>query len=143
MSTHHETMIIDATDARLGRMATHAAKAALHGKTVVIINCEEALIVGARKNILEKYVWKRELGRPTKGPFLPRMPDRFVRRVVRSMLPYKTPHGRDAFERVMCYIGTPEQFAGKGVRVEDRPAFRFMKVKELCTLLGGRTEAVQ
>lgn len=138
-----DTFIIDATDARLGRMATHAAKAALHGKTVVIVNCEEALIVGARKNILEKYVWKREIGRPTKGPFLPRMPDRFVRRVVRSMLPYKTPHGRAAFERVMCYIGTPEEFAGKGVRVEDTPAFRFMKVKELCTLLGGRVEAAQ
>jgi large subunit ribosomal protein L13 len=133
--------IIDATDARVGRMATHAAKAALHGKSVIIINCEHAIIVGARTNILEKYIHRRELGRHTKGPFLPRMPDRFVRRIVRSMLPYKTPHGRVAFERVMCYIGTPAQFAGKGVRVEDRPAFRAMKIGELCTLIGGRTEA--
>jgi len=143
MNTHTETLVIDATDARLGRMVTHAAKAALHGKNVVIVNCEEAIIVGARKNILEKYIWKREIGRPTKGPFLPRMPDRFVRRVVRSMLPYKTPHGRAAYERVMCYIGTPEQFAGKGVQIENTPAFRFVKVKELCTLLGGRAEIVQ
>jgi large subunit ribosomal protein L13 len=143
MNTHVETFVIDATDSRVGRMATHAAKAALHGKKVVIINCEEAIIVGARKNILEKYIWKRDLGRPTKGPFVPRMPDRFVRRIVRSMLPYKTPHGREAFARVMCYIGTPEEFKGQGVPVENLPAFRFIKIKELCDLLGGRSEPKQ
>ena len=143
MNTHIETFVIDATDARVGRMATHAAKAALHGKNVIIVNCEEAIIVGARKNILEKYIWKRDIGRPTKGPFVPRMPDRFVRRIIRSMLPYKTPHGRAAFHRVMCYIGTPEEFKGKSVQIENLPAFRFIKIKELCDLLGGRSEPKQ
>jgi large subunit ribosomal protein L13 len=141
MNTQIETLVIDATDARVGRMATHVAKAALHGKRVVVVNCQDAIIVGARKNILEKYMWKRDIGRPTKGPFLPRMPDRFVRRIIRSMLPYKTPHGREAFHRIMCYIDTPEEFKGKGVPIENKPAFRFVKIGELCTLLGGRTEA--
>ena len=133
--------IIDATDARLGRMATHAAKAALHGKRVVVVNCESAVITGDRKAILARFIQKREWGRPTKGPFFPRMPDRFVRRVIRSMLPYKTPHGRDAFHRVECYIGTPQEFNGKGTQLENGPAERRMKLGELCTLLGGRTEA--
>jgi large subunit ribosomal protein L13 len=132
--------VIDATDARLGRMATHAAKAALQGKKVVIVNCEEAIITGNRKQILAHYIWARDIGRPTKGPFVPRMPDRFVRRIVRSMLPYKTPHGREAFHRVQCYIGTPKGYEGKAVQVEANPATRSIRVRELCTLLGGRAE---
>ena len=143
MNTTIETFIVDATDARVGRMATHVAKAALHGKRVVVINCEEAIIVGNRKSILAKYIWKRDLGRPTKGPFVPRMPDRFVRRIIRSMLPYKTPHGRAAFHRVECYIGTPAEFTGKGVQLENLPAFRFIKIRELCQLIGGRSEATE
>jgi large subunit ribosomal protein L13 len=121
-------------------MATHAAKAVLEGGSVVIINCEEAVITGSRESIMNKYVHMRQIGRPTKGPFLPRMPDRFVRRVVRSMLPYKSPHGREAFERVQCYIGSPEEYKGKGQQIENKPAERRMKVGELCTLLGGRTQ---
>lgn len=131
-------MIIDATDSRLGRMATQVAKAALHGETVVVVNCEEAIITGSKQMVLEKYVMRRQLGRPTKGPFLPRMPDRFVRRVIRSMLPYKSPHGRAAFERVQCYIGMPKEFEGKATKLKTKPAMRSMKVKELCTLMGGR-----
>jgi len=132
-------MIIDATNSRLGRMATHAAKAALEGEEVVIVNCEEAVITGKKQVIVGQYVWKRDLGRPTKGPFVPRMPDRFVRRIVRSMLPYKSPRGVAAFKRVQCYIGTPKEFEGKGVQLENKPSERCLKVKELCKLLGGRS----
>lgn len=132
--------IIDATDARLGRMATHAAKAALEGKKVTIINCEHAVITGSKRDILAHYIQKREWGRPTKGPFFPRMPDRFVRRIVRSMVPYKTPRGRAAFHRIQCYIGAPAGYEGKGVQLENKQAMRRMKVGELCTLLGGRTQ---
>ena len=134
------TFVIDATDARVGRMATHVAKAALQGQTVIVVNCEEAVMTGNRTNILEKYIWKRDIGRPTKGPFVPRMPDRFVRRIIRSMLPYKTPHGRVAFHRVQCYIGSPEQYKGKGVHIENKPSERRIKIGELCTLIGGRVK---
>ncbi len=133
-------LIIDATDARLGRMATHAAKAALEGRKVTIINCEQAVITGSKSDILAHYIQKREWGRPTKGPFFPRMPDRFVRRIVRSMVPYKTPHGRVAFHRIQCYIGVPSGYEGKGVQLENKQSTRRMKVGELCTLLGGRTQ---
>lgn len=137
--TQEQPLIIDATDSRVGRMATHAAKAALNGRTVVVVNCEEAVIVGTRRAILEKYIHIRQLGRPTKGPFLPRMPDRFVRRIIRSMLPYKTSRGSDAFKRIMCYIGTPEEYAGKAQPMENLPAETRMKIKELCTLIGGHS----
>ena len=139
MSTQQHAFVIDATDARLGRMATHAAKAALEGKHVVIVNCEEAVITGRKEDILNNYIQKREWGRPTKGPFWPRNPDRFVRRIVRGMLPYKTARGRDAYERVMCYAGVPKEFEGKGVALENSQAMRRMKIKDLCRLLGGRT----
>ena len=46
-------IIIDATDAALGRMATFAAKQALNGKKVIILNSEDAIITGKKHAILD------------------------------------------------------------------------------------------
>ena len=81
-------MIIDATNLILGRMAAFAAKKALLGEKVDIINCEKAVVSGSKRDVLARYKQKRE--RTTiKGPFFPKVADRFVRRTVRGMLPYK------------------------------------------------------
>lgn len=109
--------IIDASGLVLGRMASKVAKLALQGEEVRIVNCEKAVISGKKKQMLERWKTKVNWTDPHKGPFHQLMPDRFVRRVVRGMLPKKKwsegSRGRQAFSRVMCYIGVPQELKGK------------------------------
>jgi len=106
-------MIIDATDLIMGRLAAFAAKQALLGEKIEIVNCEKAVITGRRKFIFAKYRHKRERGTPRKGPFILRRPSAIVKRTIRGMLPYKQGKGKIAFKNIMCYEGLPEVYAGK------------------------------
>lgn len=136
-------MIIDAKDLILGRVATVAAKKALLGETVDIVNCEHAVVSGDKQEVLRLYKRKKERG-TFKGPIFFRSPDRFVRRTVRGMLPYKQPKGRAAFERIMCYVGVPPEFAGKKLEtiaeanVAKLPSNKYVRVREICRSLGGK-----
>ena len=133
------TKIIDAEGAVLGRLATHIAKELLNGESIAIINAEKAIITGKRKTIKERYTQKREVGTYRKGPFFPRMPDRLVKRTIRGMIPYQTPHGRSAYKRLKCYIGIPKDFQGKESEkipaAQKQPA-EFMTVGDLSRSLG-------
>ncbi len=137
-------MIIDATDLILGRMAAKAAKAALLGETVDVVNCEKALITGNKKDIIAKYRHRLELGQPQKGPYIQRKADRFVRRTIRGMLPFKQAKGRAAYERVKCYIGIPGEFKDqkaetiKGVSIHKVPNLKYITVHEVCRQIGGK-----
>ena len=71
-------MIIDATNLVLGRFSTVAAKKALLGEQVDIINSEKAVIAGDKKVVFAKYKNIRERGAPLVGPYFPRETDRFV-----------------------------------------------------------------
>ena len=122
-------MIIDAEDLILGRMISYVAKRALLGEKIDIVNCEKAIVTGNKENIFEKYRLRRNLGGPFKGPFLPRIPDRFVRRIVRGMLPYKQEKGRIAFKRVMCYNSIPNEF--KNMKMEKIKEADISRVKSL------------
>jgi len=135
---------IDATNAILGRLGSFTAKHALLGNTVNIFNCEKAIITGLPSITRERY-YKRmfDLGRPQKGPFATRMPDRFVRRSIRNMVGYKTSRGEAAFDRIMCYIGVPTKFKDKKLskvskQVSEVPSLRFQTVGDLCVSLGGK-----
>jgi large subunit ribosomal protein L13 len=138
-------IIIDAKELILGRLATFAAKRALQGEEVQIMHCEDAVITGTKENIVANYQRKRSLG-TFKGPFYSRMSDRFVKRTIRGMLPYKTPHGREAYKRIRCHIGVPEELLGRekeaiqvpSAHVSKLPSFKFMTVKQICTILGGK-----
>ncbi|MBW2969623.1 50S ribosomal protein L13 [Candidatus Woesearchaeota archaeon] len=135
---------IDATNAIVGRLATYVAKQALLGNSVNIFNCESAVISGKFSFVRHKwYLRFFDLGRPEKGPFRSRMPDRFVRRSIRGMLDYKHERGRSAFERVMCYIGVPEKFKDKKLikvskEAKSLPSHYYVKVGDLCKSLGGK-----
>lgn len=137
-------MIIDATDLILGRMASVAAKKALLGEEIKIVNCEKAVITGSKKYLLEKYKSKRDKGVPLKGPYFPRMPDRIVRRTIRGMLPYKKPRGRDAFKRVMCYIGVPDEFSRektitiKEANLSKLPTLKYLTIRQISKNLGAK-----
>ncbi|MFP4524428.1 MAG: 50S ribosomal protein L13 [Candidatus Woesearchaeota archaeon] len=135
-------MIIDATDTILGRLATYAAKQALLGEDVAIINVEKAVVSGAKRDVIQKYRQRYARGVPSKGPYIHRSADRFVRRTVRGMLPYKTVRGREAFKRVMCYKGAPKEFEGKDAVKLDAtkaklPNTKYVTVKTITENLGG------
>lgn len=132
---------IDATDLIVGRMATVVAKRALLGEAINIVNCENAVMSGDRDEIFAKYKNKRKRGIPTKGPFLPRRPDMFVKRIIRGMLPYKQYKGDVAFKRIKCYIGLPENLKEKietikKANVSKLPNYRYVKVGNICINLG-------
>ncbi len=137
-------MIIDATDMIVGRLSTYVAKQALLGEKVDIINCEKAVISGDRKEIIAKYKqrWNRTTIR--KGPFLPRMPDRFLRRIIRGMLPHKQEKGLVAYKRILCYQGVPPEFQGKPVQkvpaahLSERQPRNTVQVSDICQELGAK-----
>ncbi|MBI2565139.1 50S ribosomal protein L13 [Candidatus Woesearchaeota archaeon] len=137
-------LIIDATNAIVGRLASYIAKQALLGNSVVVLNSEKALFSGDPKVVAEKYrLRKSEIGRPQKGPFIPSLPERFLKRVIRGMLPHKQGRGRDAFKRIMCYRSVPSEFEGKKAilpSVADstkRKFVKFVSVQQVCKYLGG------
>jgi large subunit ribosomal protein L13 len=124
-------MIIDATNLILGRLAAKAAKLALLGEQVIIINCENAVISGKKEIILQKFKTKEHRTQPFKGPFAKRMPDRIVRAAIRGMLPHgrwsEGSRGRLALNRIKCFIGVPEEF--KGQKFETFPEISVNNLK--------------
>ena len=104
--------IYDGAGMILGRLAVHVAKDALLGEKVNVVNCEKVVISGKKTKTFanEKQKRKRK-GYPLKSAKHTRLPDRFVRRAIRGMLPWKQTRGREAFKKVMCYRGVPEEFA--------------------------------
>jgi len=136
--------VIDGEGAVAGRIASYSAKEALKGEEIAILNCEKAIITGNKRRIFEKYKRISELGNQFKGPFLSRMPDRFVRRVIRGMLPYKHGKGKDAFKRIMCYMSVPIQFNDKKMEtikeadISRVKSLKYTTVGEICKLLRGK-----
>ncbi|MBU0471492.1 MAG: 50S ribosomal protein L13 [Nanoarchaeota archaeon] len=137
-------MIIDATNLILGRFATVVAKKSLQGEQIDIVNCEKAVIVGKKEKVLAKYRNTRERGAPLVGPYFPRMTDRFVRRTIRGMIPYKQPKGKEAFKRIMCYKGTPIDLQNKKIEtikeanVSRLSHTKYLTVETICKFLGGK-----
>jgi large subunit ribosomal protein L13 len=135
-------IIIDAADLILGRLASFAAKKVLLGEEVRIINSEKAVISGNKRYLLEKYKNKFDRGATLFGPYFPRRPEYIVRRTIRGMLPFKTTRGREAYRRVLCYIGAPEEFASQNVitlkeaNLSKLPTTRYLYVKDISKHLG-------
>jgi len=130
-------IVINAENLILGRLATFVAKQALLGQEVRVINAEKAIVSGRRKSILAERKNAHDRGIPTKGPFIPRMADRYVRRTIRGMLPHRQSKGADAYKRILCYVGVPEEFKDAEVtnldyaKVEKLPTLNYIPVSEI------------
>jgi large subunit ribosomal protein L13 len=137
-------MIIDANNTILGRLGTYAAKKAMLGEKVDIVNCEGAVITGNVSRILADYRKFLERGTHAKGPFTYRMPDKFVKRSIRGMLPYKKERGKMAFANIKCYIGVPSNLKDqkmdsiKGAQLEKLPNLKYTTVKNVCMHIGAK-----
>ncbi len=133
-------MIIDATDAVLGRLASVTAKKLLCGEDVIIINSEKTVVTGKKKMVFERFFHKRERGDPKKGPFYPRYPDMILRRVIRGMLPYKKPKGRAALKRLKVYRGNPENMkkVEKIIKSTEELECRYITLEQLSRRMGAK-----
>ena len=104
-------IIVDAANGILGRIASYAAKQALLGKKVLVLNCSNALITGNRRTTISIYQHKRALGGSSlKGPFFPKLTDKLMKRTIRGMIPYKQERGRLALKRIKCYTDIPKEY---------------------------------
>ena len=134
-------MILDAKDLIAGRIGTVVAKKAILGEEIFIVNADLAVITGSKKNILAKYSTQDVRGEPFHGPFLPKIPDRFLKRMIRGMLPYKLGKGRAAFKRIKCYKGVPKAFQDKNLETIEKAhvaktqTLKYLTIGEVCRLL--------
>ncbi len=132
-------IVIDAQGMVLGRLASFAAKKALQGKKIIIINSEKAIITGRPKDILSKYLKKTELGRGVqKGPIILRAPEEIARRAIRGMVGRKKTRGREAFRKIKCYKGMPEDYTKKEIekiQISKKTPLNFITLEELSKLI--------
>ena len=126
--------IINGEENRLGRIASYAAKQALKGEDIAIINCEKIIITGNKRNIQERFYEKRRMGSSSqKGPRISIKKELIVKRAIRGMLPdHRKGRGRTAFKKIKCYVGIPKEFQGKDIEnLKTNKAFKSIKIQEL------------
>lgn len=145
-------MILNAENQTLGRLLSYAAKKALSGEEVIIVNAEKAVVSGKKESILSENLRRLEIknkGNYTRGPFHYKQPDRYVKKALRGMLPYNKPRGVEAFKRVRVYVGMPEEELRrkhnidlkkeKPYELKARGHFEeYATVGEICECIGGR-----
>lgn len=131
----------------LGRLATQAAKDLLLGEEVKVVNCDKIVISGKKTNTFTQERKKRlRKGYPLKSNKLSRVPEMFVKRTIRGMLPWKQSRGREAFKQLRCYQGVPEDLNNQKMismekaSVKKLPNLQYITVKEVCQQLGGKVE---
>ncbi len=125
--------VIDGKNAVMGRLASYAAKEALKGEEIAILNCEQVIITGNKESILREFKEQRSrVGWGQTGPKHIKASDRIVKRVIRGMLPnYREGRGREAFKRIKCYIGVPKEFEGvKKIVSGKEKKIKFSRVGE-------------
>jgi large subunit ribosomal protein L13 len=126
--------VIDGKNAVMGRLASYAAKEALKGEEITIVNCEQIIITGNREFIERDFQEKRErVGSGQKGPKISRTSEKIVKRAIRGMLPdHRVGRGKDAFKRIKCYVSIPLEFKdSKKVSFNDEDKLKYIKVKEI------------
>ena len=101
-------------------------------------------MTGNRDEILARYKQKRDRGTHSTGPFIHRMPDAIVKRIVRGMLPYKQEKGKNAFKRIKCHISIPDEFKDqkmesfKDAHTSKLPTDKFIKIKDISKFMGAK-----
>ncbi len=105
--------LVNAEGLIVGRLCSKVAKRLLNGEEVIILNAEKAVFSGKRKSKVAEAHLFLEVGAPERGPFHYRRPDRFLRKTVRGMLPFKQPKGKNAYKRLKVFMGIPRKLEGQ------------------------------
>lgn len=126
--------IIDGKNAVLGRLASYAAKESLKGEEINIVNCEQIIITGNKRDIEADIQKRREMiGSGQKGPHISRTSEKIVKRAIRGMLPdHRTGRGKEAFKKIKCYVGVPAEFKdAKKISFHNEDKLKYIQVKEI------------
>ncbi|QOV23901.1 50S ribosomal protein L13 [Anabaenopsis elenkinii] len=118
-SLEHEWYLVDATDKRLGRLASEIAMI-LRGKNkpeftphmdtgdfVIVVNAEKVAVTGKKRS---QKLYRRHSGRPggmkteTFAKLQQRLPERILEHAVKGMLP-KNSLGKQLFTKLKVYAG--------------------------------------
>lgn len=137
MTEERKEVIIDAKGAVLGRMASLAAKQALRGNTVAVVNAEQAIITGRQSVVLDDFLHKIRLGHTAqKGPLFSKMPTSICSRAIRGMIGWKNPRGKVIFKNIKCYVGVPQMYESSE-KITFKPA-RGITLAKLSAFAGQR-----
>ncbi len=126
--------VIDGTNAIMGRLASFAAKEALKGEEITVVNCEKVIITGNRKNIEKEFLEKKSrYGSSQKGPKHHQTNEKIVKRAIRGMLPnHREGRGREAYKRIKCYVKVPKEFEeAKKILLGHDKKNKFIEVNHL------------
>jgi large subunit ribosomal protein L13 len=123
----HNWYIVDATDQRLGRLASEIATR-LRGKDkptftphmdtgdfIIVINAEKVAVTGKKRT---QKIYRRHSGRPggmkteTFAKLQVRLPERIVEEAIRGMLPHNS-LGRQLFTKLKVYAGPDHPHAAQ------------------------------
>ncbi len=126
-------VVIDGTNALLGRLASYAAKQTLRGHEVAIVNCSQVVVSGNPRSVIKEYMVSRQRGgHSLNGPFFPKSPERIVKRTIRGMLPHLQERGKTALGRVKCYNTIPEELKeAKKVQAGREKNIKTISLQEL------------
>jgi len=129
-------IIIDGNGAVFGRICSFAAKRALEGNEIIVVNSEKTIMTGNKKDIIAKYsAIRKKGGHSQKGPKLSNVPHRILKRAIRGMLPdHRKGQGKETLKRIKCYDGMPDEFKDeKMIKVNAPKKLKFMELKELAS----------
>jgi len=127
-------IIIDGKGAVFGRLCSYAAKQALEGNEIVILNSERVVMTGNKTSNIAKYTQMRAKGGTTiKGPFTPRVAFMLLKRGIKRMLPdFRMGIGKEALSKIKCYNGVPKEFEKeKAIKVFEAKSGKYIELKEL------------
>ena len=123
----------------MGRLAAYAAKQALLGNPVTIVNCSKVIISGNPKTIIADFKKRLEIGTPKWGPFYPKTPAGIMRRACRGMLPWKKQRGKEAYHKIKCHGGLPKELADKEITKLETKLIKnvdWITLGDLCNRIG-------
>lgn len=132
-------VVVDATDAVVGRLAVAVVKELKKGEKVQVVNLEKAIITGTPDQIIEFYKTRVDKGERYHGPFFPKRPDGIFKRALRGMVAYKRKSGREMMANLRVYSSTP-----KTINMDDAKKLgvkvirsKYITLGELSKRLGG------
>lgn len=124
-------IVIDGRGHLVGRLASKVAKELLTGQRVVVVRCELLLRSGSlfrNKLKYHEFLRKGNNSNPRRGQFHYRSPSRIFWRVVRGMLPHKTPRGAAALGHLKVFEGIPYPYDQKR-RMVVPDALKILRLK--------------
>lgn len=135
-------VVVDGTNAPMGRLASYVAKLLLEGDAVHVVNAEKIVVSGDPAAVYERFKSRIDLKTHrnpiVNSPKYPRTVTGIFRRSVRGMLPRRSKRGREALRRLKVWRGVPD--AVKGVEPSEvgfsLPKL-YVRLGDLAKRLGG------